>query len=484
MNKACVFYLRNHFVINKISRSIYKSTFLNNPRGGSLKKDVELNEPTIINQKSIDSQKASLLDDTNDFEIINQKTRAQFEVNKSIERSDTDMQDPFSLIDFTKIPTQIEFEKLDSVLRGELSLPKRQAALKSIMKEAKSEFYFYHLIENYGKDFSVGNLLSFVGCLAKMKRDNRLIFDIPLEIQKILDKQIIKYGPHFEAHNCAFAFNFMNKLELNLNNYSMLALIQLLKYHVNNLDLQVILSVKENLEETKLRSNKLEFKNKDFVHELCSTLDKALGYAVQLKQNDIKAVRTTKCFIEMLKYFHNDLSLINFQSAIGKFMDTIKLQKNEAIIEFCEVLAKKKYKHVNYLERVCKEIVIRTDTFDYGSFIKNEEFPSLNEPNEFFIYRILNSFLMLDFYDKNLTESLLAKLINIFKSLPNEFNFSTKHIETLNALFDYLSHNRHKSNEFIDFFYDDLFVRFGNKMENNLNYNDVVYYSALVESKK
>lgn len=116
------------------------------------------------------------------------------------------------------------------------SLAFKQDEFNSIMVKIQSPFNLFYMFEKYSNEFNQFNLLNFTNRLAEFKR-NYSDFFIPESIIKSYTKLIIKLIPIFEPVDCYILFKKLTYLGFNLDDFASKACMQILKYHVNELDL-------------------------------------------------------------------------------------------------------------------------------------------------------------------------------------------------------------------------------------------------------
>ena len=76
------------------------------------------------------------------------------------------------------------------------------------------------------------------------KRLYRDDFFIPEPIKKSLTTLVIRDVPHLESHDCFRMFKQLVRLGFGLDDFAVKACMQILKYHVNELQLNDLIVVK------------------------------------------------------------------------------------------------------------------------------------------------------------------------------------------------------------------------------------------------
>lgn len=123
------------------------------------------------------------------------------------------------------------------------SLAFKQDEFNSIMVKIQSPFNLLYMFEKYSNEFNQFNLLNFTNKLAEFKR-NYSDFFIPDSIIKSYTKLLIKLIPIFEPVDCYILFKKLMYLEFSLDDFASKACMQILKYHVNELELNDLIILK------------------------------------------------------------------------------------------------------------------------------------------------------------------------------------------------------------------------------------------------
>jgi hypothetical protein len=224
-------------------------------------------------------------------------------------------------------------EKLDD--RNFKTLAYKQDEFNRIMSNLKNVFNILHLLEQYAHDFHPQNLVNFIKRLSYLlntsdpeitKIEN---FKMPQPIKTQLTKLIIKHVPYMEAFDCYAVFQRVGTLQFELDDHFAKAVMQLLKYHVNDLDIGQLIKIKQNVAFLKRRKQQKEAllesnppsqivrrgKKPEQKLEIVDKLEKALDLAAQLKYQDVKEPRDA---INVLRCFSSALSDANFEKIICK----------------------------------------------------------------------------------------------------------------------------------------------------------------------
>ncbi len=226
-------------------------------------------------------------------------------------------------------------EMLDRTLKKPIRLIDKQITLKEIIFGTDSVYQLYYLIDFFHKDFTHHSLLYFIKKLKMLLPEERITFEMPLKIKGHLTKLLIKCSPSFEAHECLTTFFNLNLLGFNLNDFAYHAAMQILKFHVNEFDLDDLIKIKKLLNELKGEEMKIS-------NEYVEILEKSLTIAVELKLADISQINTAN---RLIRYFGNDLSKNNLERVrqyirdynyhfrvLKKFKKILHLKKQSKII--------------------------------------------------------------------------------------------------------------------------------------------------------
>lgn len=131
------------------------------------------------------------------------------------------------------------------------SLAYKQDELNKIIAKLSNLFNMFHLLEAHCNDFSHVNFVKFVKHLTHMLKDSNMYasFDkqLPAEIKSKLSKIVVKHAPHLDPYDCYCVFQRAGPLGFDLNDSYTKCVMQLLKYHVNELDISHLIKAKQNI---------------------------------------------------------------------------------------------------------------------------------------------------------------------------------------------------------------------------------------------
>jgi hypothetical protein len=368
------------------------------------------------------------------------------------------------------VPTDYDLEMdIGAVLRNCDDYDKE---IGKLIKNFHSEYQFYYLIENFSEKFTIRTVILFVSNFRMIRDKNKIaeIMPIPVKVKEKFDKMFMKNGIYFSDLNCAYFLKDINKLGFMLNDNCVQVLLHLLKYHVNSLDLSSLRTVKHHMTELVKRFG--DIKEHKFINELVKNLELALKYSIMLK---LKSDTNTDTITNMLVYFTNDLTQIQYDEILKVLKFNWKHMRPVSIVKLLESLASRQYKHILMLDLICKYI-----GYNYNSFNSNE----LNMlVQESFNYRILNALNKLQFYDGPIVEILVE---DILKKINNSKTKDS--INAINCLIaSCINLNLHANTNIIDYFKnnyisdDSITAGYENV---RLNYHDFIYYAAVCNYKK
>ncbi len=165
----------------------------------------------------------------------------------------------------------------------------KQKEIDKFIWKMKNPSYLYFLLEKFHPDF---NHLNVVTCFDKLYKtisadsnisvENHFVEDqmIPKPIKSILSKLIFKHIRHFEPLDCYKVFHILFALRFPFSDFSYDCVFQILKYHVNDLNMRQLQAVKY-----KLNIFRINLPNNQ-ENEFLNNLEKAVNLAIQIKKND------------------------------------------------------------------------------------------------------------------------------------------------------------------------------------------------------
>lgn len=350
--------------------------------------------------------------------------------------------------------------------------------MANLVKKFQNEFQFYYLIDRYSDKFTIRNLIICISSFRQVRENlpNEYLQPIPAKIQARIDDLFLKHGPYFSELNCSYFLSDLSKLKFTLDNYCIQVLFQLLKYHVNNLELDKLVTVKHLMNELVKGFDVKKFddvKKKKFVNELVSNLELALKYAVMLK---CKSDSSTIVISNMLVYFTQDFSQNQYDDLLRSLKANWKYMRPAGVVYLVESLAKREYKHIVMLNLICNYVCFNMQLLD-----STEE----RSIGEHFSYKILMALKKLNFYNGPTVEILVENILKKIKNLED----TKDHIDAVNGLLSTcISLNVHPNKHLIDYFINTFILNKNGIVtgyENvNLNYHDFLYYLAVCNHKK
>lgn len=203
----------------------------------------------------------------------------------------------------------------------------KQGELKKIIKINDNIFKLFYLLDNFHTVFAHDGLICYIKHLGLLLPED---IPLPLKIKARLTKLIIKCLPNYEATDCMNLFLNLKRLGFKLNDYAYHAAMQILKFHLNNFDLDDLIRIKKHLDQ--LNAEKGEDKTEN---EYADNLCKTLCLVVEIKLDDISNISTANC---LMKSFGDDLSYNNLEK-IKKYMR-----------DYLHFHNKNKYKNLNFNE--------------------------------------------------------------------------------------------------------------------------------------
>lgn len=259
----------------------------------------------------------------------------------------------------TKLTITQEFvqgldQKLDS--KNFKNLPYKQDEFNKIIYKIENPFNYFYFFEKYSHEFNNQNLFNFIHRLVHLldKYSTKEEIVLPQPIKQLLTKQIIKHVPHYEPEDCFRLFILTCKLFKNLDDYASKSVMQLLKYHLNELDVDNLLSIKYRLDKMRKKPKSTDESPPIPIapNEYVTNLERALALAVQIKYQYVK---TGKQAVRLMRYFMDDFSDNNFEKLVNFVYHKLHHLEKPDIKDLLYVLEKKNYKHYKLMEKLNRQ---------------------------------------------------------------------------------------------------------------------------------
>lgn len=330
------------------------------------------------------------------------------------------------------------------------SLAYKQDEINSLIYKIENPFHLFYLYDNYSIEFNPFNLVNLIKKLAYFSRNQNLtengLFFIPEPINKSLTKQIIKIGPQLESFQCLIILDKLVQLGYKINDYSIKAMLQLLKFHVNDFDLDDLNRCKFFLQRLTINSDGTTTSN-----EYAENLDKALTLAVQIKLEDLKNVRQT---VNLIKNFSSSVSDVNFERIINFVYERLLQKDVNHTTDLVKKMAERNFSHLKLFFKI-KKFVMRQNIID------------CNELKE-----LHDSFFKLKFYDSEIQDYFIKTQIE-------KYTTSSVNVEIFNGLLESSIYFVHKSFSLLDFVSEKKLYN-----ENGFSVLKYIFYSALTGYEK
>jgi hypothetical protein len=330
-------------------------------------------------------------------------------------------------------------ERLDD--RNFKSIAYKQDELHAIMHKLTNHFNMFYLLENYSKDFNAFNLASYIKRLALIiKTNNEVEFIMTQRVKSLLTKMIVNQVPHMLSIDCYQVFQRLGSLKFTLNDQTTKAMLQILKYHVNDLDLDQLIQMKKNVDFLQ-RNNP----NPNEINEYVEPFEKAVVLAVQLKY---QTCTTPHQAVKLLKYYYSKLSDGVFNEIIGFVNSKYKDLKLDSALELTKVLADKNLKHLSLLNKITY-LILRAKNEDMLAyrFTSLEMVETSSQEKVFMevLHVFQEYFLKLKFYDTKLLDFVIDKTIELSK----DQNITTM-FDKIKMILKSCVYFQHKRQDFID----------------------------------
>ena len=231
------------------------------------------------------------------------------------------------------------------------SLAYKQDEFVKLMYSLTSEFNMFYLLEDYSEDFNASNLAIFVKRLAFiMCKNKNEEFKIPQAIKNLLTKLAIKHLPHMDPIDCFIMYQHISVLQFSVEDPFAKSIMQILKYHVNNLDLYQLFNAKWTMLHLKSASKSSSVENNSYVENL----EKAFNLAAQLRYKDMK---TPKEAVKLLNNYGEVISENNFELILKFINKNHKLLTIDYALELLRFLEKRNYKHLELLRKITTYLI-------------------------------------------------------------------------------------------------------------------------------
>jgi uncharacterized protein YfbU (UPF0304 family) len=136
----------------------------------------------------------------------------------------------------------------------------------------------------------------------------------------------------------------------DLNDHAYKAVLQILKYHCNELQLPSLIAIKEDLQFLK---SKIGYK--EGASEYVDNMDKVLSLAVQIKFENLK---TSTEAVNLLRLFLNDFSATNFEKILNFVHKNPFDLDLKSLLHLLEIMNAKSYFHLSLLKKLGDMLVI------------------------------------------------------------------------------------------------------------------------------
>ena len=207
--------------------------------------------------------------------------------------------------------------RLKNTLAKNARLVDKQIEIKRIIFDTTNVFELFYLLDNYHADFAHHGLLAVFTKLnilatSEDNHDNqRIRLHVPSKIKTRLTKLLIKLAPNFEAKETCGVFMRLASLGFGLNDFAYQAVMQVLKYQTNQLDLHNLIKIKSHLFQMRDSADQVP------ANEYVQNLDKAVCLTVEVKIDEVKNTTEAK---QLLKHFGKNLSENN-EKRLEKYLD-------------------------------------------------------------------------------------------------------------------------------------------------------------------
>lgn len=323
----------------------------------------------------------------------------------------------------------------------------KQDEINQIIYKLENPFHLFYLYEKYSNDLSSFNLINFIKKLAYFARnqqliDNNGVYFIPEQIKKILTKQLIKTTPHFESFQCFTLFDKLCQLGFKLNDFSVKTAMQIMKFHVNELNLQEVIICKKILNKFKAQGS----------NEYLENLEKAIDLVVQIKYEDLSTVKQA---VTILKIFPNSISDANFEKIINFIFERLNKDDSNEMVDIAKVLAERNFVHYKLSLKIKKHLMKC----------------NLSDSNK--LKELHDAFFKLKFYDSSLHDFYIQQQLNHVK---NSDKFEH---EILSGLLKSSIFFCHKCWELLEILNDEKYIN-----NDNFPIYEFLFYSALTNYEK
>lgn len=403
------------------------------------------------------------------------------------------------------------FRQMDNIEKEKL--------IGRLLESFNNVYQFYYLLENYINDISLDQFLYSIKCIDLWFLENKTnalenadSTVLPVNIQVIIDKYLLKNSIHIGELDCYKLFLRLNGLKQNLTNYPIQIMMQLLKYHVNNLELTALLHIKVVLDELETRYNNsfintIDKNKKDFIKYLVQNLDLAVRRGVELKLNEIHTLKTPFRAAAILEYYTNALSAYNYEHVLTYlFLNWKNIRLKERLI-VTESMVKRGFKSKQYLDMVVAYINKKFyEAYDNKKFPIKMVCPELYGFKYIYQYRFLCALDDLQYYDAKAIELLiklcLEAICNNVSYLEKNYHLSKHHVTIVNRLLSSsIKFETHRNVDLIEYFMKTFMKAeelndsettnasksngYVTNYENSfLNYYDFLYYAAICNYTK
>ncbi len=194
---------------------------------------------------------------------------------------------------------------LNSYLSADKPLLQKQQDIGKLMNNIENVYQILFMYEKYNKDFCKQNFINFVMKLAKLSISNCNVILSPIKLSIL--KSLLKHGPNYNGQECKKLLFYFNDLGILLDEPICKALLLLLRFHLNDLELNDLIELKALI----YSFNKHPNLNKRINY--IDSFEKSLNLSVQLQYHKISDIYQA---LYILIYFGLTLSPVDYQKIL------------------------------------------------------------------------------------------------------------------------------------------------------------------------
>ena len=354
-------------------------------------------------------------------------------------------------------------------------VPLRETELDDIIKRSSKSEDLMEILTTNSHNLKPDNLKKIIHKLALFncydKETNKYTIkkiQLPENINAILIRLLIKNLPHFDNESIISALNKFVILGYTSNDACVRALLQIVKYHINGLDLVQILNLNKSLNKLADQSN---------MSPQIESLKKALGMVVETKYLEIYSVSMAK---KLLNRFPAAFVNGNLEKLLNNFLANLGVLNKKQQYELIDLILDSKSLSLEIFEKTVT--TLRSYINDKRHCLIENTLEGNLELLKRLVY-LNDSLIETNYYAREMIEDLFDLEIDILKNL-NISESNQLWVDCFNSILNYCLKVRFYKSEILDFVFQsesNAQILFTNEL---VQVDKLFYYAGLCNYDK